>query len=218
MLKVDPMRTATLLTVGLVSLLAACADRTTPLAPGDPVLAKPSSSSSTDTDSRAVITFDDAGSIRSDGKGSYTGDQCGVRAKIFNTSSASGSGDLVFDPDYEKDRSCPDAPRKVVFAVDGTTVVSGPFSNTANIWGVESGQTKTRRVAFDGTGISGCTRMIFFDATVTGGTDPATGVRTWTVESVGPATCQVQSKGKWVDNGTKEASFGMSVTEVPYSG
>lgn len=126
-------------------LLAACSDRAIPTAvsPTEGETGRPLSAAKgggKDKDSRAIFTFHDdvpngAGAlvpavIKSDGKGAYTGDECGIRGKIFwyNWDDAR-TGDAVFDPDFKRDARCPDWPRQLL--INGTPV--GPFMNIMNI-------------------------------------------------------------------------------------
>jgi len=209
-----------------------------------------------DTDSRAVLVWEDDVTVSEgvtvpagihgddydrlstlDGADEYQGQVCGVHAKIFNTSALSGSGDLVFDPDFDAPgKSCNGVSRKLLFHLshDGTTAgpptAIGTFTNVRRIWfDPVLGVPRLQAMRFIFVNQSGCETLEFNSAV--GGDDIMVTrladtqdallqtVRNWRVESAGGhrAMCMVSSKGKSVPNGTpKYLPFSFTVTEVPY--
>ena len=207
-----------------------------------------------DTDSRALLVWEDSVSIvgsptkipagiQGDGydrlstdtvadADAYQGQVCGVHAKIFNTSSLSGSGDLVFDPDFDAPgKSCNGVSRKLRFHLSRNTAADdagpptpmGTFTNVRRIWALKSGHT-TQTMRFIFADASGCEALDFNPAfggdtvRVTSLAPSSDGSANWRVESTGDhrAACMVTSKGKSVANGTKFLPFAFSVTEVKH--
>jgi hypothetical protein len=207
-----------------------------------------------DTDSRAILVWDDQVIVNSvavpagiEGDDydrystlagtddEYQGQVCGVHAKIFNTSALSGSGDLVFDPDFDAPgKSCNGVSRKLRFhlsydeasGVPGSATLIGTFTNVRLIWEIAAGQSRQQAMRFIFVNQAGCEALEFNsaiggganDVQVTGLADGPNG-RRWRVESTGThrAMCMVSSKGKSVASGTtKYLPFAFTVTEVKY--
>jgi hypothetical protein len=237
----------------IITITACDSDRTA-APPSDlaPSLAK---GGNIDTDSRALLVWDDIVEVSIDGvptmipagiqgdgydrlstdtladADAYQGQVCGVHAKIFNTSSLSGSGDLVFDPDFDAPgKSCNGVSRKLRFYLNrisntdaGLPTPMGTFLNVRRIWALVSGETiQPMRLIFAGE--SGCESFDFNSASggdnirVTRHADSPDGSANWRVESTGGhlAACMVTYKSKLVANGLKFLPFAFNVTEVKY--
>ena len=241
---VAPKALLSLIVVGLLTL-AACSDQSsitsatgsrstagdTEPPPATAPLAE--ARSSTDTDSRVALTFSDVvpdgsdgsivvAAIQSDSKGAYTGDQCGVHGKIFwYNPDKSQSGDAVFDPDYARDRSCPDAPRKLL--IEGSA--DGPFVNFRGIMTAANGGTIDVGMRVNGSvttteGVA-CEDLLFESALVTvhAASYKAAGrTGSWTVQS-NPATghlaqCRVWEKRSLADKGMVALPFEATINEI----
>ena len=71
------------------------------------------------------------------GESAYPGETCGVRGKLFNSVTASNSGDAVFSPAFNQDHTaCGDRRLTVRFAdyANGAPITFNPFTNAQNIW------------------------------------------------------------------------------------
>ena len=243
---------ACVLTVAVILTGCEAERAAAPLATTAPLLAK---GGNVDTDSRAIVVWEDYVTVSEgvtvpagihgddydilstlNGADAYQGQVCGVHAKIFNTSALSGSGDLVFDPDFDAPgKSCNGVSRKLLFHFSHDTTTAGPataigtFTNVRRIWfDPVLGVPRLQAMRFIFVNQSGCETLEFNSAV--GGDDimvtqlPDTPdallepVRNWRVESAGRhrAMCMVTSKGKSVQNGTKFLPFAFTVTEVKY--
>ena len=226
-----------------------------------PVITTPSfaKSGNIDTDSRAILVWADqvtlsdgittvSAGIKGDGydrysttagtANEYQGQVCGVHGKIFNTSSLSGSGDLVFDPDFDAPgKSCNGVSRKLRFylgddSTAGAPTAIGTFTNVRRIWSLAPGASSTQPMRFNFVNQNGCETLDFNRFEIGGQGDSVSVtrlpdsydldenvIRNWRVQSTGDhrAMCMVSSKGKTVPSGvTKYLPFAFTVTEVKY--
>ncbi len=200
-----------------------------------------------DTDSRAVLAWNDQvggipTAITGDGLdrqaltigtlNTYEGQFCGVHGKIFNTPSASNSGDLVFDPDFNYPSQTCGPARYLNFylSYDATSQQRGaalhlaPFMNVPRIWAIPSGETSVQNMPI-AVNQPGCASLVFnsdrypgSDNVLVTRLDDGSGARAWRVESFGGhlAMCTVTQHGKDVANGTRYLPFSFTVTEVFY--
>lgn len=243
--------------IATLILLSACTgDNSTPTEPAIDQLV-PRAAGNVDTDPRALFQWDDQVNVAADtlpeqmapagitGDGrdkygasatasEYQGNFCGVNGKIFwNDASASGTGDLVLDPDKDYNtrmKSC-GGKRTLTFRLNyqaggapGAATSIGAFTNANDVIHLAVGQSRSQRLRYWYIGVRDCDRLDF-DASfantsnvrVTRLTDVA-GARQWRVESEYPhmAMCTVSSGNQTVAKGTRYLPFGYTATEVPY--
>ncbi|HEX9166730.1 MAG TPA: hypothetical protein VF862_12530 [Gemmatimonadales bacterium] len=90
------------------------------------------------------------------GESAYPGETCGVRGKLFNSTTASNSGDAVFDPDFTPDGSA--CGRRLLRAefTAGSPVTLTPFTNARQAWQMSPGETRVQQMGFGNGGPLPC--------------------------------------------------------------
>jgi hypothetical protein len=188
--------------------------------------------SSTDLDSRATWTFQatlsdavTAARLYDDGQGTYVGGSCGVAAKIFNTATASNSGDAVLDPDMDPAMGCGPRSLRAEF-VAGSPVTFPARTNAHQVWQMAPGAVR-HGVTMAMTQAGGpCAKGVIlrYDPAQPG-TDgvritrlPDQGLaRAWEVETEGAhmVGCYKWSKGSYVYVSAHYLPFRVVIVEVP---
>lgn len=214
--------------------LAACTTPDGGNTPMEPAFAK--GGGSTDSDSRAIWTIHellsdgvtesalhgdgrDANGVGTAGESAYRGDVCGVKARIFYyDTSASQSGDAVFDPDGGSARSC--ARRYLHFALGETDYIDAPFTNVRDAMRLQVGESRLQMLRWTNSSIPSCEQLVYEGANevivsrLAGDDQGSAGV--WSVESQAPheATCYQWSKGNFVASGSYTVPFRITISEI----
>ena len=167
------------------------------------------------------------------GAAAYPGETCGVRGKLFNTTSFSNSGDAVFDPAFDPNNTaCGNRRLTVSFAdwAGGSEISITAFTNALNVWHDAAlatvGGSKVQRMGFN---VSGATMPCGSNSPVLrylpeyGSGVQVTrlanqgAARAWEVQSTGAHTagCWETVKGKRVLVSTHYLPFHAMIVEVP---
>jgi len=220
-------RTGTLATVA--ALLLGCSDMPTDSRPIDPPAesvaatlaargAKPGGGGGGTSDPAATFTLEGSGALGvfDDGHGPYENGKCGVEAKIFATTAASGSGDAILDTSG-KHRKCSHSPRTatLVFTNNSGSVETELVTLRINVHEVQTpitfipiGATETRGMNLNPWSGSRCENIHFKEELQDGTTTGAQPVEvtrlagdTWQVRSQagGKAYCADGVGGELID-------------------
>ena len=168
------------------------------------------------------------------GESTYPGETCGVRGKLFNSVTASNSGDAVFSPAFTTDpTACGDRSMTVRFPdyANGAPISFNPFTNAQNVWYQDELQTIggsfVEDMGFSNGGASfpcGSNNGVRLGYRTSYGSGvrvtrlPDQGAaRVWEVESTGNhlAGCWATVKGKDGLRSTHYLPFHARIVEVP---
>lgn len=210
--------------------VAGCAETATTLAAPDvPLEAREPANPGAVWELYGVLSDGTAAAITGDGRdasgsgaaegstGAYGGGSCGVRTVIFVGASASGDATIDPDADYNNRTKC--TRRSFSFAIDGSSLAIGAFTNARNVWYDERlaspGDQKLERMQWH-VDLPGCYQIRFENVRITRLPD-INGKRVWTVETTDPtAVCRDLVGGTWVEypDRTYELPYSLKITQM----
>jgi hypothetical protein len=159
------------------------------------------------------------------GESAYPGERCGVRGKLFNSTSASKSGDAVFQPAMDPDKSsCGQRSTRAEFTV-GSPVTQNPFANVRQIWRLGPDEVLVQQMGWGNSGWLPCgTRLTTLKyepaqgsgVEVTRLADQGT-ARVWRITSTGnhKASCYKSSGNTATLASLHYLPFHLVIVEVP---